>query len=480
MKTNLQLKLVLGTNIAIAAWQIFYLAIRTKYLPPLVPLWYTRPWGEAQLATPAWLWLLPISSILLILINFFLIRRLTKKNAALEANAFLVLTTLGNLILAASLYRIIQIAALPFPPLINLTLGPLILPFLLSLALAGLITPKAIQLAKKLNIVDDPRTHRHPAILHKIPIPRGGIVPVWLTVLVISLLFLPLSKQLGGVLIAALIMTLVGVLDDKYDLNPYLRFGLNFLAAAVVVGAGIGIRYFTSPFGGILRVDLISVPVSIFGTRYLSLPADIIALLWIVWVANMLSWSNGVDGQFAGITGTTCLVIALLSLRLVDQDPAQWPTAKLAAITGGAIFGVLPYTWHPAKVFWGYGATAVGLIIATLSILSGTKIFTALLVMMVPLIDAFYTIYRRVKNGKSPFWGDRQHLHHKLLDLGWSHQKVALFYWGTTLLLGIVGLLSSGRATFLAILMAGGIVGFLIVLANLKGRANKTPSPAVE
>jgi len=113
------------------------------------------------------------------------------------------------------------------------------------------------------------------------------------------------------------------------------------------------------------------------------------------------------------------------------------------------------------------------MIIAVLSIFSGTKVATASLILMVPLLDALYAIFRRVRAGKSPFFGDRAHLHHKLLDLGWSHQKIALFYWLATLVLGISALGVSGKAKLMAIITAGGTVGFLIAFVSLKGEGGK-------
>jgi len=266
-----------------------------------------------------------------------------------------------------------------------------------------------------------------------------------------------------------LVATITGVLDDKYNLNPYLRlFFLMPLAVAFVVGAGIGITSFSNPFGGIIRLDIIDIQLNILGEHHIFLLADIFAFLWILWVMNMLSWSNGVDGQFPGIVIIACVVVGILALRFVSFDPSQLKLATLAFISAGATLGTLPFSWHPAKIFYGFGATMLGLILATLSILSGAKVATALLILIVPTLDALFTVLRRLQEGRSPVWADKEHLHHRLLGIGWSHQRVAVFYWVLTAAFGILALYSSGKTKLLSILAGVGLLAFLLITISWK------------
>ena len=113
------------------------------------------------------------------------------------------------------------------------------IPALLAGVISCLATPVIIKFSKKLGIMDDPAKHKHPSVIHTRPTPRGGGLAIFLAVLVASLVFLPLDKHLRGILAGATVVTLMGFLDDRHNLNPYLRLGVGFLAAGAVVAAGI-------------------------------------------------------------------------------------------------------------------------------------------------------------------------------------------------------------------------------------------------
>ena len=210
-----------------------------------------------------------------------------------------------------------------------------------------------------------------------------------------------------------------------FDLSPYLRFLVNILCAIFVVFMGANIPFITNPFGGILFLNNIHLPFLQIGA--LPFFSDLIAILWIVWVMNMLNWSKGVDGQMPGIVTISAIVIGILSLRFYPLDVTSSSAATLSFIVAGASLGFLIFNFYPAKIFPGYGATAIYLLLAVASILSGAKLATAILVMGVPMTDGLFTILRRIFSGKSPFWHDKQHLHHLLLSLGLSQRRIALF-----------------------------------------------------
>ncbi len=351
-------------------------------------------------------------------------------------------------------------------------------PLIVSFAITILTTPLTIKLAEKYGFVDNPRTHKHPALIHTKIIPRAGGIPLFLAISISSVLFLPIDKHLVGILGAGLLAVIVGTLDDKFDLSPYIRFGINFVIAGIIVASGIGIAYITNPLGGVISLDKIDLVVNFFGQHHLLLLADLFGLVWIVWTMNMLNWSKGVDGQMPGMVGIAAIVIAILALRFINMgDTTQIPVSKLAFITAGAAFGFLVFNWHPAKIFPGYGATILGLMLATLSILSGAKIATALLVLGVPTIDALVSIIRRVLAGKSPFRGDRGHLHHHLLALGWSQEKIALFYWLFCVILGAVALILDSQGKVFAGILVTVVIGGTIIWLKLFSMFSKQPDP---
>jgi UDP-GlcNAc:undecaprenyl-phosphate GlcNAc-1-phosphate transferase len=156
---------------------------------------------------------------------------------------------------------------------------------------------------------------------------------------------------------------------------------------------------------------------------------------------NFLNWgAKGVDGQLSGVVGVAAIIIALASLQF-SADIAEWPVIALAAIVAGAYLGFLPWHIYPQKIMPSFsGSNLGGYMLGVLSILTTTKVGILAVVLGVPLIDSVYTVARRLLAGKSPVWGDRGHLHHRLLDSGWSKRKIAFFYWGVTSVLGVLAL----------------------------------------
>lgn len=331
----------------------------------------------------------------------------------------------------------------------NLILVPLVLAFVVSF----LTTPLAIRLAWKFGLVDNPKKRKHPAHTHKGVIPRSGGIPIYLSLLISSLVFLPFDQHLKGILAGATVMIVMGILDDRLDLNPYLRLIGCFLAAGLVVGCGIGISFITNPLGGIIILS--------------PLVAVIFGLFWIVFLANIVNWSKGFDGQLPGIVVIAALTIAILGFRF-SADITQWSVVILASITAGAYLGFLPFNFYPQKIMPGFGGgTLAGFLLAVLAILSTTKVGTALVVLGIPFIDAVYSIGRRILAGRSPVWGDRGHLHHKLLDeWHWGKRKTAVFYWLITAILGILALSLRSLQKFYTIVMLAVIIGGLLLWFN--------------
>jgi UDP-GlcNAc:undecaprenyl-phosphate GlcNAc-1-phosphate transferase len=329
------------------------------------------------------------------------------------------------------------------------------LPLAVAFLIALLATPLTIKLAWKWGLVDDPQKRKHPAKLHQKTVPRAGVIPIWLALIGTSLFFLPADKYLLGILGGATLLLILGLLDDKYDLNPYLRLVGCLLAAGLVVGTGIGIFFITNPFG----------PGLIHFSPWIAI---ILALLWISFLSNVTNWSSGFDGQLPGMVVIAALTIAFLSFRF-SADITQWPVTILAAITAGAYLGFLPYHFYPQKIMPGFGGgTLAGFLLAVLAILSTAKIGTILVVLGIPFIDAFYSIVRRLLAHRSPVWGDRGHLHHKLLDeLGWNKRKTAVFYWLGTAMLGILALNLRSLQKFYTIVMLLVIIGSLLLWFNL-------------
>lgn len=337
------------------------------------------------------------------------------------------------------------------------------LPFISAFLITFFVTPICIKLIRKFNLVDDPK-RKHPAIIHKKPIPRAGGVPLFIGVLTASLIFLPINRAVSGIFLASFISLVLGVMDDKFDISPYIRFLVNIFTAVIVVAAGVNIPFITNPFGGILFLNQVHAYFS-----YL------VVIIWIVWIMNMLNWSKGVDGQMPGIVAISAVVIGILSLRF--PDPNSLIAAKLAFMISGASLGFLIFNFYPARIFPGYSATSIYLLLAVVSILSSAKLATAILVMGVPMMDGIFTVIRRILTGKSPFWHDKKHLHHLLLSIGFSQPYIALFYWIFSAILGALALVLNSREKLFTIVMLlvivfGGILFLQYIIRKTNGKAS--------
>lgn len=346
--------------------------------------------------------------------------------------------------------------------------------FIFAFLTTAILTPIFIPIIKFFGLVDDPRKHKHPALLHKKPIPRAGGIPLLLGIIVPGLFILPKSPLTISLLISSVLALIIGTLDDKFDISRYFRLIMNIVCAAIVVGAGVGIPFVTNPFGGILHLDIIKWNLEV-GTFHFAIPiiSSLLAILWIVWTMNMLNWSKGVDGQMPGVVAIAAVVIGLLSLRFPISETNTYLASHLSFLIAGSAIGFLLYNFHPAKIFPGYGATSIYLLLAVVSLLSGAKLATAILVMGVPMVDGLFTVIRRILSGKSPFWHDKKHLHHLLLQLGYGQRSIALFYWVISAILGTASLTLSSKGKLFALIMLLVIVGGGILFLHTVTKAQR-------
>lgn len=330
-----------------------------------------------------------------------------------------------------------------------------------SFLLAAIVSPLLIRLYKHYGWVDDPKKQSHAKVLHERAVPRGGGLVVFFAILIPSLVFLQVDSYLISILCGAAILALMGFLDDLYNVHPLLRLFTNTLAALLVVSSGIGIEYVSNPFGS----GVISLDYSFLGIQL----ADFLAVLFIIWNINIVNWSKGVDGQLPGFVAMGAVVIGILSYRFID-DPTSFNTAQLSFIVAGSYLGFLLWNFYPQKIMPGYGAGSLaGYFLTVLAILSGAKLATALMILAIPTADAVFTILRRIRAGKSPIWGDRGHLHHKLMDvLGWSRRRIAVFYWVTSLALGLLSLYLNTFLKLFTIVLVGGLVFAFLIWAKLQ------------
>lgn len=347
------------------------------------------------------------------------------------------------------------------------------IPFIISFFLALAIAPGVIFIYKKNGWIDDPKKTPHAKKTHIQPVPRGGGLVVFLAIVISGLLFLQVDKYLIAIFIGGLVLTIVGFFDDIFDIHPMIRILTGIFAGLIVIGSGIGIAYVSNPFGpGVIHLDHPQLILNLLGKeRTIWILADLLALFFLMWNMNIINWSKGVDGQFPGFVGIASIIIGLLSLRF-SGDPTQFNVAFLSFIVAGAYFGLLYWNWFPQKIMPGYGAGSLaGFFLSIIAILSGAKVATLFMVLAVPTADGIFTITRRILAGKSPFWGDRGHLHHKLMDVfGWGKRRIAMFYWSTSLCLGLVSLYMDTSAKIITLILTTSVVFGVLVLAKIKNK----------
>lgn len=345
-----------------------------------------------------------------------------------------------------------------------------ILAALFSLLIAVIVTPLVIRLYKKNKWLDDPQQTKHVKTVHTTALPRGGGLVIFAAVAIAGLLFLPMTPQLAAIMLGALLLTISGTLDDIYNIHPFIRLVVGVIAAIIVVAAGVGIRFISNPFGeGVIFLDQPQITFWLFNSEItIWLIADAFAVFFVLWNMNIVNWSKGVDGQMPGFVSIALLFIGFLSTRFLG-DPTQFNVLTLSLIASGAFAGFLVWNMYPQKIMAGYGAGSLaGYFLAVLAILSGAKVATTLMVLAIPTADAIFTVTRRVIAGKSPWWGDRGHLHHKLMDvLGWSKAQIALFYWITSLVMGVLSLFLSTPGKIITIGVCMLMVFAFLVWAKL-------------
>lgn len=343
--------------------------------------------------------------------------------------------------------------------------------FLSTAVVSGLLVSRVLFLSQRLQIlIDQPGPRR----VHTKPVPRSGGVAVFLAfVFGVALSFslgverFPSEVERIALLLGASVLLVAFMLyDDALGIAPKTKLLLQIGVALVVVlprlqgkAHGIVIDQFNAPHFG-----LVTLPLG---------AAMIFTVFWIVGMMNTVNWLDGLDGLASSVTLVACAVLFAHTYFWPRHDP-QFTISLLPLALGAAIIGFLPFNWHPARIILGdAGANFLGLALAVLSIIGGAKIATALLALGLPVLDVAWVIFYRTVHGRSPLTADRGHLHHRLLDLGWSQARIVGFVAGVSAVFGTLALvLPSREAKLLAMLTLG-----LVLLGTVGGMAIRGKRP---
>lgn len=300
---------------------------------------------------------------------------------------------------------------------------------LTSFALAFLASPPLRKVALRIRATDLPGT-RH---IHRVPVPFLGGTAVFIGFAVAVLVFGRLDMATSGLLAGGAVVFGVGLLDDVHELRPVQKLIGQVAGVSLLVVCGGRIEVITSPLGGMLDAGWLSVPAT---------------FAWVLLLINVVNLTDGVDGAATGICAVTAGTILAVSLMRGRVE-----TAVLSAALMGAALGFLPFNLHPARMFLGdSGALFAGYAVASISTVGAIKAPTVLavgvplLVLGLPLADAAAVVIERARRGKSVFVGDRRHLHHILLDRGFSQGQISALYVCVSVLGGgLAVILSTSR-----------------------------------
>ncbi len=283
---------------------------------------------------------------------------------------------------------------------------PAFLILLAAFLIAFLSMPLVIKIAYRIGAIDQP-DHRK---VHQHTMPRLGGMAIYLSFLVCMLLYIGTSGPFIGLIIGASIIFIVGMLDDIYQLSPWVKLLGQCVAAVVAIYFGVVVEFLTNPFNGLLSLGYFSIPLT---------------FLWIVGVSNAINLIDGLDGLAGGVTA-----IAALTMGIVALIEGQVPVAVTAFILAAGTAGFLPYNFYPAKTFMGDGGSNfLGFVLACIAIMGTAKsaalisLFIPIVILGIPIFDTFFAILRRINKQAPIFKPDKDHLHHRLMALGMSHRR---------------------------------------------------------
>ncbi|HIY32463.1 MraY family glycosyltransferase [Evtepia sp.] len=328
-----------------------------------------------------------------------------------------------------------------------------------ALLISFIATPVVKSLAHWVGAIDVPKDNRR---MHKHPIPRMGGLAIFLGFLLSALIFVPMDEANRGMLLGAVVIVILGIFDDIYALPALPKLLVQIAAALIAVLHGNVIQVLSNP-------NLLSEnPYWSLGS--LAIPLSVI---WIVAITNAVNLIDGLDGLAVGVATISSLTMLVIAMLVSDGMVAL----MMAALAGGCI-GFMPYNMNPAKIFMGdTGSTFLGFVLAVVSIQGLFKFYTIIsfavpfLMLGLPLFDTCFAILRRLAKGQSPMAPDRSHVHHRLIDMGFSQkQAVAILYVVSAILgLSAVVLTTSGALKAMVLLCAlclAGLVSAKIFLSH--------------
>ncbi|MFT4414441.1 glycosyltransferase family 4 protein [Fredinandcohnia humi] len=339
----------------------------------------------------------------------------------------------------------------------------MILSFFASLVTVLVITPFVIKFVIKIGAIDKPNERK----VHEKIMPRMGGLAIFIGVIAGYFTGGLYNEKITGITVGAIMILIMGMMDDKYELSAKFKFVGQILVGSIVVASGLTIDILTIPFVGTFDLGLWTYPITVF---------------WIVAITNAINLIDGLDGLSAGISGISIATIAVMAF-LADK----MLILSLSLILLGSIIGFLFYNFHPAKIFMGdTGSLFLGYSISILSLLGLYKSVTLfsfvvpIIILGVPIFDTTYAIIRRLVNKKPISAPDKSHLHHRLLALGLSHRTTVLVIYAFGMLFSISAIIFSSSTLWGSLFIIFMLLIFTEIVAEMIGLVNDRYKPMMK
>ncbi|MEO3947253.1 MraY family glycosyltransferase [Gorillibacterium sp. CAU 1737] len=343
--------------------------------------------------------------------------------------------------------------------------------FAASIALSVLLTPLMSKLAHRVGAVSVPN-HRS---VHTKPMPLLGGLAIFLAFILSYFIVSPgiiyndKDNVALGLILGGFVIALTGALDDRFNLSPKLKLLGQFLAAGIAVSFGLEIDVVNIPFSS-------SLPIN---EAWISIP---LTLLWIVGVTNAINLIDGLDGLSAGVSSISAGTILVVAVLMPYSNPM---VILLCLLLIGSSLGFLVFNFHPAKIFMGdSGALFLGYALSILSIMGYKQativsFLVPLLVLGVPISDTLLAIVRRKLNNKPISVADKGHLHHCLMNLGFSMRKTVLIIYGISAAFGLCAILMTQKQNWVTVILVVVILCGLELGAEFIGIMGKKKKPVL-
>ncbi|MFZ3578962.1 glycosyltransferase family 4 protein [Virgibacillus sp. DJP39] len=330
----------------------------------------------------------------------------------------------------------------------------------LTLVIALILTPLVIKMSIRIKATDEPNYRK----AHVTPTPTLGGIAIFLSFLGGLLILQPSSDFHLPVIIGATIIILLGIFDDLYNLSPKAKLVGQIAAAFIVVSwGGLQIEFINLPFGGQIGFGFLS---------------SIVTIVWIIAITNAINLIDGLDGLAAGVSA-----IALFTIAGMAVLTGQVYVATMALVLFFSIMGFLRYNFNPAKIFMGdTGALFLGFMISVLAILGFKNITIVsfvipIFILGVPISDTIIAIIRRRVNNKPMSSPDSSHLHHRLMQSGFTHKQTVLFIYSLSIMFSVAAIFFSMTTLWGSIIIMGVTLLAIEVLIENLGLINNDFKP---